>query len=375
MTSTLSSNTTGKTGGDGGELVRDLLDLPKAVLKGDFVQGLAEGIAKPAATLRDYAITPKIVQSFAAALRIVEAALADNRSQASYLDGSFGAGKSHFMAVLALMLGGDPHPWARAELHALREQHAWLGKKKLLQLPIHMLDAQDMESKILGTYVRHVAEHHPDAPVPPLYVDQDLFEDARRLRERMRDTAFFSELNCGAAKAATGWGKRVLIEPWGPESFEAACASSYLGQEERDAKSPRARLFSDLVRTFFSAFTTQGSRFVDLDTGLGAASRHAKSLGYDGLVLYLDELILWLAGRSGDLPFVGQEVQKLVKLKEAQDALRGFLRCQLPMMIVVPLYVLWYVNRAPARAFFSACSAMRPAARSSSSRRTPSIEK
>jgi hypothetical protein len=37
---------------------------------------------------------------------------------------------------------------------------------------------------------------------------------------------------------------------------------------------------------------------------------------------------------------------------QAQSALRGFLRCQLPLMIVVPLYVLWYVNRAPARAFF-----------------------
>jgi len=37
---------------------------------------------------------------------------------------------------------------------------------------------------------------------------------------------------------------------------------------------------------------------------------------------------------------------------QAQSALRGFLRCQLPLMIVVPLYVLWYINRAPARAFF-----------------------
>src|SRR5690349_4610514 len=104
-------------------LVHDLLDLPEAVRKGDFVQGLTEGIAKPEATLRDYAITPKIVQSFETALSIIKSALEDNRSQAAYLDGSFGAGKSHFMAVLDLMLADHPVPWRRPELHGLRLSH------------------------------------------------------------------------------------------------------------------------------------------------------------------------------------------------------------------------------------------------------------
>jgi hypothetical protein len=304
-------------------LVHDLLDLPEAVRKGDFVQGLTDGIAKPEATLRDYAITSKIVQSFQKALSILKSALDDNRSQAAYLDGSFGSGKSHFMAVLDLMLADNPTPWRRAELHALRVLHPWIGQKKLVQLPIHMLDAQDMESKILGTYVRWVADNHPEASVPAVYVDEGLFEDAKRLRTRMGDETFFAELNGGAKQAASGWGKRATTTTWDAESFEAAASSAYLGDEDRDAQSPRARLFSDLVRTFFTSWTTQRTRFVDLDTGLGVVSRHAKGLGFDAVVLYLDELILWLAGRSGDLPFVGQEVQKLVKLKEAQDASRA----------------------------------------------------
>ncbi len=97
-------------------------------------------------------------------------------------------------------------------------------------------------------------------------------------------------------------------------------ATTYVGERDRDAQSPRAKLFSDLVRTFFTSWTAQQGRFVDLDTGLGVVSRHADTLGYDAVVLYLDELILWLAGNSSDLPFVGREYQKLVKLKEAQDA-------------------------------------------------------
>ena len=72
-----------------------------------------------------------------------------------------------------------------------------------------------------------------------------------------------------------------------------------------------------------TSWTSQQGRFVDLDTGLGVMSRHAKSLGFDAVVLYLDELVLWLAGNSSDLPFIGREVQKMVKLKEAQDADRA----------------------------------------------------
>ncbi|MCL4238694.1 MAG: hypothetical protein KJ047_10655 [Anaerolineae bacterium] len=37
---------------------------------------------------------------------------------------------------------------------------------------------------------------------------------------------------------------------------------------------------------------------------------------------------------------------------QAQSALRDYLRCQLPGLVIVPLYVLWYLNRAPARAFY-----------------------
>ena len=64
----------------------------------------------------------------------------------------------------------------------------------------------------------------------------------------------------------------------------------------------------------------RGSGFVDLDQGMSAISQHARALGYDVLVLFLDELILWLASHAADLRFVSREGQKLVKLVEAQHA-------------------------------------------------------
>lgn len=303
--------------------IHDLLDLPQDVRKGDYVQALTEGISKPELTVRDYAIPPKIVQTFEHALSIISSALRDGRSQAVYLHGSFGSGKSHFMAVLDLMLADHAAPWSRGELHSLRAKNEWIGKKKLLQLPIHMLGAQDMESKILGSYVTWVAENQPNAPTPAVYADQGLFEDARGLRRRMGDEKFFDELNGGVKQAASGWGKLAATRKWDANTFEAAVSAEYIGEEDRDGQSPRAKLFSDLVRTFFKSWAAQTGRFVDLDTGLGVMSRHAKSLGFDAIVLYLDELVLWLAGNSSDLPFVGREVQKMVKLKEAQDADRA----------------------------------------------------
>lgn len=51
-------------------------------------------------------------------------------------------------------------------------------------------------------------------------------------------------------------------------------------------------------------------------------TRHAKALGYDALVLFLDELILWLSTKISDPTFVNSEGAKLNKLVESADATR-----------------------------------------------------
>ena len=43
----------------------------------------------------------------------------------------------------------------------------------------------------------------------------------------------------------------------------------------------------------------RGGNFVRFDKGLSLISKHATSLGYDALILFLDELILWLAIEVG----------------------------------------------------------------------------
>ena len=50
---------------------------------------------------------------------------------------------------------------------------------------------------------------------------------------------------------------------------------------------------------------------MDLATGLAAIAAHARGLGNDALVLFLDELVLWLAFSMQDREFFRPESPKL----------------------------------------------------------------
>jgi hypothetical protein len=303
---------------DAPTLLRDLIDIPERVQTNDFVLKLSDGVteAGAAATVATYVVTPQLAKAFDHALGFIQGAVEGRHSAASYLHGSFGSGKSHFMAVLNLLLAGNVRVRAIPELAATINRHdPWLSGKRFLMVPFHMIGARDVESAILGGYAEHVRRLHPGAPTPGFYLGERLFDDARGLRTRLGDAAFFKQLNEGKADAGDGWGD--LGAAWDGTAFEAAMLEPPEGEE-------RQRLVGDLIATYFSSYAdvaaARGEAFVDLDTGLAIMSQHAQRLGYDAVVLFLDELILWLATRAGDVDFVSAEGAKLSKLVEAQRA-------------------------------------------------------
>src|SRR5712692_7076592 len=78
--------------------LRDLFDLPERVNPGDFVLKLSDVVDHPDAALKDYVVTDQLARCFDDAMGLVESAITSRESKATYLHGSFGAGKSHFMA-------------------------------------------------------------------------------------------------------------------------------------------------------------------------------------------------------------------------------------------------------------------------------------
>jgi hypothetical protein len=293
-------------------LIKELIHIQERVNKDDFVLKLTAGVADPGSTLGTYVVTKELVQNFDDALGFIQGAIDSKKSRGTYLHGSFGSGKSHFMAVLDLLLAGNHEARALPKLAPVVKKHdAWLKGKKFLMVPYHMIGAVSLEDKIFGGYVDWVAEHHPDAPVPPLFRSQAILENASGLRVQMGDEAFFKALNQGDKGGGGRWGS--LSGGWTAESYETAA--------EDPTTDRHGDLVSDLVQHLITSIVQEGE-YLDIDKGLAALSRHAKSLEYDGVILFLDELVLWLASRSGSVDFLNQEVNKLAKLVEAQEMRR-----------------------------------------------------
>ena len=297
-------------------LLKDLITIPEHVAKGDFVLKLTEGTdpAKVKATLGSYVDTPQLAACFGDALKLVQSAL-QGSSKAAYLHGSFGSGKSHFMAVLNFLLGGNVDARSIKELGDVVAKHnEWLTGKKFLMVPFHLIAAKDFESAIFKGYTDYVQKHFPNAPYPALFNSDALLANAKQQCAGMGDEKFLAKLNEGKSGAGGGGGWGALGAKWDAASFKQACQATPTDEQRR-------RLVSDLVETHFPAMRAT-SEFVSIDDGLSIMSAHAKALGFDALILFLDELILWLASHAADVNFVSREAQKLPKLVESQNAYR-----------------------------------------------------
>lgn len=268
-------------------LLKELINIPEKVQRGDFVLNLASGLEADAIeqTLKDYVVTPQLARCFEDTLGFIKSAVAgdQNRSKGAYLHGSFGSGKSHFMAVLHLLLQGNEQARAIPELgDCVHKHNDWMQSRNVLLVPYHMIGAASLEAGVFGGYARHIARLHPEAPVPGFYMSEHLFADASELRLRMGDAAFFGSLNEGGGSADDGWGDAA--GGWDGSLFDAVIN----GQA---SEVDRSRLVGELVGSHFKGYRLMGE-FIEFDEGLRVMTRHAKALGYDAIVLFLDELIL-----------------------------------------------------------------------------------
>ena len=90
-------------------LLRDVIEIPDHAGAEDYVLRLTDSVDDDAVaqTLSDYVVTPALVEAFDTALGLVADAIRSGVSRGAFLTGSFGSGKSHFMAVLYTLLRHD----------------------------------------------------------------------------------------------------------------------------------------------------------------------------------------------------------------------------------------------------------------------------
>ncbi len=301
--------------------LHEIIDIPETVAGEAFVLRLTDGVKqdKAAGTLDSYVVTPTIVNRLKEALALIQNAIGvdsggtvrgGTQSRASYLHGSFGSGKSHFMAVLHLLLTGHQGAWARPELKPVVEAHSdWLEGRKFLLVPIHMIGASSIEQRVYEGYLEVLSRDHADCDPPDLFDTDAIYAAAEETVTRFGMDKVLELLN---DSGTDGWGDFSGEGSWSEAAYRETAAGAR-GREER-------AVLADLLleRVIPGAEDTLENRRVPFDEGLERITAHAKGLGYDGVILFLDELILWLASRSGDSGLIGRESEKLVQLVEAQ---------------------------------------------------------
>lgn len=135
-------------------LLRDLVVIPDTVHDGDFVLTLSKGV-RDKSTITDYVVTEPLAANFDKALDLIKSALETGASRVAYLSGSFGSGKSHFMAILHAVLKGDPDARGEKGLADIVAKHdKWLSDRKLLLVPYHLPDSQSLDAAILAATSR-----------------------------------------------------------------------------------------------------------------------------------------------------------------------------------------------------------------------------
>ena len=316
--------------------LRDVINIKEDVHAGDFKVDLSQGFREADERVAEYVVTEQLQKAYRMALGIVAKAVRTGDSHGAYLHGSFGAGKSHFLTVLHAVLNGHEGALNKPGLREVVAEHRnWLGTSRFLMVPYHLVGSTDLDSALLGGYVHTVRELHPEAATPAVYRSDALLADADRQRKFLGDDDRFRQW-LGAGAAATSVSGDADDEDdlpgidagtdlpgaggWSSAELDRAFAAPP-GSEERE------RLVSALLTGPMSAYT-QAARgdaqsFVPLENGLKVIARHAQSLGYQGVVLFLDELILWLQAHMGDQDFVRDQVQRLVKLIESADSGRA----------------------------------------------------
>ena len=287
----------------------EAFEIPDVITATDFVLQLSAGVEQAEQTVGQYVVTESLAHAFDRSLDLLGVALEQQSSKGAFIHGSFGSGKSHFMAVLDLILRGSPQARALPGLQEVISKHQDVLGKKYLTVEYHLNGMPSFEHALFSGYLATIAREHPGAPLPQLHQSDPVIDNARSHMAQVGTEAFLAQLNAGASS------------PWGAQAGNWDEASLLAAMDAPAGDLDRERLMVDLIDTVFPAYRQMGE-WVDVATGLERMAAHAKSLGYDAMVLFLDELVLWLASRLADQDFVATEGSKVANLVEAGAAIR-----------------------------------------------------
>jgi hypothetical protein len=245
-------------------------------------------------------VTPAVAAELPRLLNDMKQVFDRGEELGRFVHGSFGSGKSHFMTMLALLLENVPAAWdrfraicrdyrtaAQAAGREAADTEAWVGRAKLLVVRIHMLSVKGKGTGLdRAVYDRfnETLRRLGKAPFEFLHVE-GILEEARK------EAADYGDIVWKRLETAGIVGSR--------EEFETIAKGSPAGRER-------------LARAWLQ-YKGRDPDTAGIDPrwsqGLHRMGGHARDQGFDGIVLLIDELLLWLSEKSG--PEFAKEINDL----------------------------------------------------------------
>lgn len=228
----------------------------------------------------DYVLTPTVRAELPVILQGMRRAWERGEDLGRFIHGSFGSGKSHFMSFLGMLLEDRAVAWEKPDplLGELDAAHrAWIRKAKLLVVRLHMLTLSREEA----SFDRVVYEAFNRALKALGKKPFEFLDVAGVIDEARREAAQYGDAFWHQAETAHVVGSR--------EDFEALVKGSI---EERES-------FARAYLEWKGRDPASAGVDPNWADGLQRMARHAREQGFGAVVLFIDEMLLWLSEKTG----------------------------------------------------------------------------
>ncbi len=229
--------------------------------------------------VRDYVLTPKVAEALPDIFAAMKHMGDRGEELGRFVHGSFGSGKSHFMALLGLLLEGHRGAWDKVarDKKVLDESYeAWVGGLQPLVVRLHLLTVNR----------------------PGWGLDRAIYEAANRALAR-RGLPPFEFLNVTGVLDEMRRGPELFGRDFWTRLCDRGVVESEEAFEELARGAPEER--EALVREYLKLMGREAAD-AGIDPnwaeGLQRLAAHVKAQGHGAIVLLVDELLLWLKEKT-----------------------------------------------------------------------------
>jgi len=242
---------------------------------------LTPGSAEMKKLVDDYVVTPAVAADLPVVFDKMKQVFDRGEEYGRFIHGSFGSGKSHFMTILSLLLEDGTEAWQKEHpsFATLRtKHHGWVEDAHFLVVRIHMLSVKGKGTgldRAIYDGFNEALRRRGKAPFEFLHVD-GVLDEARREAQQYGDVFWKNLANAGVVASK--------------DDFEAMAGSKSVKQRESLARAYLGYKGRDAASAGIDPKWSEGLRRM---------GEHAKAQGFGGVVLMIDEFLLWLGEKNG----------------------------------------------------------------------------